>query len=45
MPRLVNSWMVVAKAPYAWAVGPPWLVTMSGGRSPSGAPTSGFVGR
>ena len=29
----------------AWLVGPPWDMTTSGGRSPAGDSTSGFVGR
>ena len=40
----MNSWVLTTSAELAAAVGPPWLVTMSGGSSPSGPRNAAFCG-
>ena len=44
MPRLVSSWTARLRPVEAADVGPPWLVTTSGGSSPSGARKAGVRG-
>ena len=44
MPRLVQYWMPRLSVEDAAEVGPPWILTTSGGTSPAGAAWSGLVG-
>ena len=44
MPRLVQNWLPKLNAVDAALVGPPWLFTSSGGRSPGGPAKSGLHG-
>lgn len=44
MPREVQNWVESRKSGEEKAVGPPWLYTCTGGSSPSGADTPGWVG-
>src|SRR5579859_4740658 len=44
MPRLVHHWIAGAKPFVLMEVGPPWLITISGGFSPAGAAKSALTG-